>query len=239
VDIGNTNIKFGLFKDNVLSKVKILSTPQYRPTDLKTIFKSNKITSVYIGSVVKNIELRIAKDIYAISKIKAKIINIRDFESSFNLSQFNKKEIGLDILAFALFIKNKYKSGIGISFGTATFAVAVNNKTIKGVVIAPSIQLGIHQLNETTSLIKTKSFGQIKNQLSFGKNTNQSLASGASHMAKGFIESIQKYASDNYNIKNVYISGGKSYYLHFVNNMSNVATIDNAVLLGYNQLFRH
>ncbi|MDR3257825.1 MAG: type III pantothenate kinase [Mycoplasmataceae bacterium] len=238
VDIGNTNIKCGLFKNNNLIKTIILQTKQYSQTFIKTIISKSKVTSVYIGSVVKNIGERIAKDVYTSFKIKAKVISTKDFDSSFVLSPFNKKEIGLDILAFALFIKNKYKSGVGISFGTATFAVAVNNKKIEGVVIAPSILLGIHQLSETTSLINTKGFGLLKNQLSFGKNTNQSLASGASHMARGFISSIQEYATKHYKINKVYISGGKSHYLQFTDKMNNVKTIDEVILLGYNELIK-
>jgi pantothenate kinase type III len=238
IDIGNTNIKYGLFKNDILIKTVISSTKQSNKAIIKTIIAKNKIAIVYIGSVVKNIDRHIAKYIHTSFKINVKIIKAEDFSSDFILSSFNKKEIGLDILAFALYIKNKYKSGIGISFGTATFAVAVNRNRIEGVVIAPSILLGIHQLSGTTSLINTKHFSTTKSQLSFGRNTNQSLASGASHMAKGFIASIQEYAIKHYKISKVYISGGKSHYLQFAKKMNNVTTIDEVVLLGYNQLIK-
>jgi pantothenate kinase type III len=81
-----------------------------------------------------------------------------------------------------------------------------------------------------------------KSQLDFGHNTVTSISSGANHMAQGFVSSVSNYAKKHYKITNTIITGGKSAYIDFANN-SNIKTIDNAILIGYNylinKLFRH
>jgi type III pantothenate kinase len=158
LDVGNTNIKFGFFDNDKLIKTNIISTKSYSISQLRKNIKNISHTQIYIGSVVKHLNNQMLNDIKTITGISAKFINAKDFISEFDLSKFNINEIGVDILGLSLAIKYLYKKAIGISLGTATFAVAVDNSKLIGAVIAPSIELGINQLNETTALIKTKDF---------------------------------------------------------------------------------
>jgi type III pantothenate kinase len=202
IDIGNTNIKFGLFDNHIIKQLIIKPTKQY-----KLIPKFKNIDECVIGSVVPKITNLISNDIYKKYHIKPKIININDFINLFNLDKFNKKEMGLDILAFALAIKNKHKQGIGISFGTATFAIAVKDNNLYGAIIAPSFDNALLSLTKTTALIKKANVNDISFNL--GTNTITALSSGMAHSVNGFINSVVVYCKKNYGIDNVYVSGGK------------------------------
>ncbi|MDR0675127.1 MAG: type III pantothenate kinase [Mycoplasmataceae bacterium] len=236
VDVGNTNIKFGLFSNDKLTNVICIHTHTYSYTKLKKILNIEKCKKIYVGSVVKELTTRLVQDLHLITQTYITVIKPIDFKSVFNLTKFPIKEIGVDILGLALIVKHLYNKGVGISFGTATFAIIVNKQNLIGAAIAPSINLGIRQLQITTSLIK-KVNTKIGN-LNFGKNTLTALRSGGSHMAQGFIMSIFNYAHKHYHINQTLITGGKMIHLKFVKNLPNTDILDNAVLLGYYQLVK-
>jgi pantothenate kinase type III len=197
---------------------------------------ANKCEQIYLGSVVKTLTKRIESDIHALTKTNVRVIKSIDFKKEFNLKKFNVNEIGTDILALALAVKKNYKSGVGISFGTATFAVCVDDSHLLGAIIAPSIELGIQQLTKTTSLITKKSIDLTSGNLAFATNTKGSLQSGSSHMAKGFVVSIMDYVNKQYHIRKTLITGGKTSYLQFLDKLPDVKILNDATLIGYYQL---
>jgi type III pantothenate kinase len=204
IDIGNTNIKFGLFDKHQIKKMKIIPTKKYQ-----VLPDFQNVETCCIGSVVLKLNTKIYDDIYHKYHIVSKIVTIQDFKKQFNLSRFKKQnEMGLDILAFALLIKSKYQSGIGISFGTATFAVAINDNIIHGVAIAPAFTDSLNQLSKKTALIKNANLGKIC--FSLGNDTKSALSSGIAHVVNGFIQSITSYCQKQYGVDCVYITGGKS-----------------------------
>lgn len=223
IDVGNTNIKFALFDNHKLKQIKIVATNKYMKLP---VFKN--ITTCIIGSVVPNINKTIANDIYRRYHFHPTIASIKNFDGEFDLSSFNKQEIGLDILAFALAIKKTYQKGVGICFGTATFAVAVSKKTIYGVAITPSFDIALQTIFKKTALIKKTKVELINFKL--GKNTSESLKSGVAHNVNGFINSVASYCQETYRLSNVYIDGGKTKWVKFSNKIQH---FDNAVLIGY------
>ncbi|MDR2369448.1 MAG: type III pantothenate kinase [Mycoplasmataceae bacterium] len=237
VDAGNTSIKLGVFLNDKLTRVVNINTNTYSFTTLKKVLPIKNYQSVHVGSVVKELNTRLLHDLQRITKINVTLIKANDFQTSFGLSQFNTNEIGVDILGLALITKLCYQTGVAISFGTATFAVAVKRNTLIGVAIAPSIELGTRQLQTTTSLIK-KVNTKIGN-LSFGRNTTTALQSGGSHMARGFIISVLDYVRQHYRINHVLIAGGKTAYLKkIIKKIPHAKVLSHAVLLGYYQLIK-
>jgi type III pantothenate kinase len=240
VDVGNTNIKFGFFQNDKLIHVYIMPTEKYSYRNLQQLLKNKLCQAIYVGSVVHELTTRLLHDLKSITTINAKLIKPSDFKLIFDLSKFNANEIGTDILALALITKHLQKKAIAICFGTATFAVLVNNNQLIGVSIAPSIELGIKQLSTTTSLIK-KVNTEI-GDLDLGTNTPTSLQSGGSHMARGFIISILDYVNKHYHINKALITGGKTTYLKFIKHIPYTTVLNHAILLGYyhlTKLFRH
>jgi type III pantothenate kinase len=237
VDIGNTNVKFGLFNNNKLLNVYTIPTHTYKMGSIKATIpaKMKPIEDIYVGSVVPSANVLVIDDIYKTYKIRPQLINGADFKAHFDLAKFDINEIGIDILGYAMFIKSNYKSGVGICFGTATFAVAVDNNKIYGVAIAPSIELGIQHLSRRAELIHNYQVNKI--QKIFGFNTSTAIASGAAHMAEGFVQSVAAYAKQKYHINDVYVSGGKSIYLQTLES-KNIHFIHNAILLGYFELLK-
>jgi type III pantothenate kinase len=236
IDVGNTNIKFGFFHKDKLVNVFTIGTKKYSYSGLVKILKNNKYDSVYLGSVVKELTNELIQDLKSITKNKVILIKPIDFKACFKLDKFPINEIGADILALALITKHLYRNGIGVSFGTATFAVVIKNNQIVGVAIAPSIELGTKHLETTTSLIKNAN-AKIGN-LKLGNNTTTSLQSGGSHMARGFIMSLLDYTNKHYHINKVLITGGKTSSLKFITKISQAKILDHAILLGYYQLVK-
>ena len=225
IDIGNTNIKFGLFDKQQIKELKIIPTKTYKATP-----SFSKFSKCVIGSVVPSLNKKISNDIYKKFNIKSKIITLQDFKNDFDFNHFkNPSEIGLDILAFATAIKYETNKAVGISFGTATFAIAINRKDIYGVAITPSFYDSLKQLKINTSLIKNTNLGNISFNL--GNDTKSSLSSGITHAINGFINSIMQYCQQQYGIDRVYIDGGKS---ELVKLNQQIKRLDSAVLKGYN-----
>lgn len=223
IDIGNTNIKFALFNNGIIKQLKIISTKYY-----KQIPNFKNVNQCVIGSVVPSLNKLIKTNVDKKYRIDSKIINANDFDKLFNLSSFNKKEIGLDILAFALLIKNYFHKGIGICFGTATFGVVIDNKTIHGVVITPSFMDSLESMYKKTALIKKNEINKIS--LGLGRNTISALSCGIAHNVNGFINSLISYCDKHYHINQVCVSGGNTNWLKLNKKIQHV---EHAVLHGY------
>lgn len=156
VDIGNTNINFGIFKGNeILCSFRLFSsankTKDEYAADLDTIFKVKgvdkpKITEAIIGSVVPYLSGRIKKAIKLVLGVDAKEV-LSDL--NLGLTAKNKmplpSELGADILEFAVAVKEIYKQpAIMIDMGTATTIFALNGDLeLEGGLITagPSISL--------------------------------------------------------------------------------------------------
>lgn len=170
-------------------------------------------------------------------KVKPVILQNEWFLKHLNIGKISINEIGADILALALYIKTNFKSGVGICFGTATFAVSVSNKKVHGVMITPSVYSMLDSLNKSTELTTAKAISKsMYNYFEFGDDTPKALASGANHLTKGFIDSIIAYANSKYKIRNICVCGGKARLLSFLNSKEYTKKITikiDAILDGY------
>lgn len=233
IDVGNTNTKIGIFENNRLIKVHVCLS---KPKEIKECFSNELKHSGYVfekaivGSVAPSLNEILRKIIEKHYSCNVKILTIDDFNNYFDLSKFNKKEIGLDIIGLGLYLQKEYKKAIGICFGTATFSIAINNKKIIGVSIMPSIEMGYSNLFSSVELISKVPF--IPKTFSFGTNTESALASGMAHMVVGTINQIYTYAKNKYKLNKCIITGGKlSPYKKLVGR--DIEFINNCVLIGY------
>lgn len=241
IDIGNTSLKAGVFSSDKKSLAFYCINQKNKINSLFKLIKSKyDITSCYVCSVRPSINKSIIHAAKSVFNINAKIIKNYEFKNEFNLSQFNIKEIGTDILAYALFLKKKYKKCIGFCYGTAIFVIGVDNKKIYGCIILPVPTAGISELAKKAELISTK-YKVVNNGnfFEFGANTLESLTSGSNHYHKGIILSIITYFGEKYNFKNVCFTGGnapKLKELKGINKKINFFNVDNAVILGISYL---
>lgn len=242
VDIGNTCIKVGVFnqplkpvkEDWVYSKKVSLDF-------FKEFIGRTHIDECYIGSVAPSKNKEVVKYIKNLTGSNPVFLNNLMFAKVFDLSNFdNVNEVGIDILGFAYYLQHQYKKVIGICYGTALFAVGVNNKKIYGVILAPLIEIGIRKLIQKAELIdKNKDYKCDIKTFDFGLNTQDAFNSGMNHIYYGFTTNVMNYFYDKYQISTLCITGGNKDKINMNKKQAknfHIDWVDNAVLKGYSLL---
>ena len=241
IDNGNTSLKVGVCSSNnkLVCVETIKNTNKFNPL-FKTIKAKYDITSCYICSVKPSLNKKIKDTIFSIFRIKAKFIKNSEFVNELNLSKFNLNEIGTDILAYALFLKKAYKKCIGFCYGTAIFAIGVDNSKLHGCIIFPIPFAGINELIKKAELISpSKKIIKHNNFFEFGANTKEALSAGANHYYIGIISSVVNYFNGKYGFKKVCFTGGNTPKLNTLkqtNEKISFVSVDNAIIRGISYL---
>lgn len=211
IDIGNTNIKCGLFKGTHLKDHYTI----LHISDLKNYFKKQEITNVAVSSVVPGKTDQIINAITAES-IPAPYIITKNSDFHLKIKYKTPETLGIDRLcscegAFALLNKklsnNTYL--ITIDFGTATTINIVKPPSIFiGGVIAPGVRTMFDSLKNKTSQLPSLSLENYKSIL--GDDTRSSMASGVIQSSIGLVDKVIGYIKklDDCNKIIVYITGG-------------------------------
>jgi type III pantothenate kinase len=208
LDIGNTNIKAGFFKDNNL----IESYNFKEISALETILNKFQNINIAISSVVPEKTEEIIKKI---SGSKPFVVT-KDVRFNLQLKYKTPETLGLDRIcstegAFNLLGKNLVEGTylLTIDFGTATTINIVKypNYFIGGL-IAPGVNTMFKSLsNQTSQLPELK----IEEYISvIGDDTNSSIASGVINSTIGLIEKTTKYISNLNDCERIvlYATGG-------------------------------
>ncbi|MFA6431307.1 MAG: type III pantothenate kinase [Candidatus Margulisiibacteriota bacterium] len=188
IDIGNSNIVFGLFNNKKLLKVWRCETakPKYPKT-------TAKIDKIIIASVVPAINNKLSAAIKTKYKVLPHFITINDFKG-IKTALKNKNEIGADRIVDVFAALEIYGApAIIIDFGTATtFDVIDTNGTYLGGVIAPGITLSRDSLHEKTAKLPRIDIKAPKNVI--GNSTLEAMRSGIVYgyvaMVEGLLQRI-------------------------------------------------
>ncbi len=207
INIGNTNIRFGLFDDDNCDISWVINTKPYKTTDelfvqvlmLYQTYKIevDKIDKVIIGSVVPQLTKVVAS---AIKKIHNKIPVIVDRNTPSGVIP-KSKQMGTDIYANLVAAHNLYQKQkkIILDFGTALTAscLAENGETL-GVIIAPGIVTSLNSLIHGTAQLPEIELVKPKSVL--GLDTITCMQSGMVYgflgMVEGFIDRINDEVND-------------------------------------------
>jgi type III pantothenate kinase len=177
VDVGNTNIVFGVF-----SGKKILASWRVE-TKSKTLYfqhvdnkARNEIKSAIVSSVVPNIDQHLSRQIEETFGIKPVFVSAKNIPIKIKMR--DRAEIGADRLVNAYAAKKLYGGAmIIVDFGTATTFCAVNARgEYLGGAIAPGIGLSKDALHYKTAKLPLIDFGVAKDVI--GKNTKAAMLSG-------------------------------------------------------------
>lgn len=176
VNIGNSNLNFALFKIENSECIKswIISNNLLRTLDeyfilFQSIYKQYNIKisfiqDIVIGSVVPCITNIIKKVLYQIHNIRPIIIDRYTPSSIIHKSH----ELGTDLYANAVashYLYNK-RTNLVIDFGTALSITCVDKfGLLKGVVIAPGINISLNALINNTAQLSQIELKQPKNVL--------------------------------------------------------------------------
>lgn len=207
INIGNTNIRFGLFDDDNCDISWIINTKPYRTSDelqmqFMMMYQAHKIEAadidrIIIGSVVPQLTYDITR---AIQKMHNRQPILVDRKTASPV-QPKSEQMGTDIYANLVAAHYIYpgKKKIIFDFGTALTASCLNEhgETI-GVIIAPGIITSLNSLIHDTAQLPEIELTKPKSVL--GLDTVTCMQSGMVYgylgMVEGFIERINAEVQD-------------------------------------------
>lgn len=208
INIGNTNIRFGLFDNDNCDLSWVINTKPYKTTDelfvqflmLYQTYKIDieKIDKVIIGSVVPQLTKVVSS---AIKKIHQRNPIVVDRGTPSGVVP-KSRQMGTDIYANLVAAHNLYpgQKKIVLDFGTALTASCIdeNGETL-GVIIAPGIVTSLNSLIKGTAQLPEIELVKPKSVL--GLDTISCMQSGMVYgflgMVEGFIDRINDEVDDN------------------------------------------
>ena len=247
IDIGNTNIVLGLYKDSKLIKTFRIETDSNKTYDeygitFLELFKYNDInykdvTGIIYSSVVPKIDS-------SIDKLSKKYFNIDaicvgpGIKSIVNIKIDNPKELGADLLVGAVGASTKYGTNILIiDMGTAiTFSYVNAKNEYVGGAILPGIHISYQGLFSKASKLEEVAFDECDNVL--GKDTKTCIQSGMIFGFTSMIEGMIERYIEKFGPMKVVITGGESVIISkYINKKYQVITDDNLLLDGLLALY--
>lgn len=222
VDIGNTNIVFGLFEnDNFLTSFRLETNysktiDEYGIRFIEMIrfnnYKIEEVKGIIISSVVPQLDSIFEKMFIKYLKTKPMFVGVGT-KTGINIKLDNPKQLGADILVGVVAAYSKYPTPlIVIDMGTATtFAYLNSKKEMLGGIILPGIKTSFSSLIQKTSRLEEVKV-DIPNNI-IGRDTVSSIQSGMIYgtvsMIDGLIRRIKKAEGEAV----VVITGGESRYV--------------------------
>lgn len=189
IDIGNTNIAFGIFRGNKLSKRFNIPTRDYHLRKLKRNLGGLKIGSAIICSVVPKATLILKRDIAKGLGRRPDIIGKDIIVPVKNLYR-SPRQTGQDRLVNAYAGVTLYGAPlIVVDFGTAvTFDVVSKDKEYLGGMILPGLDISLQALAEHAALLPR---AKLKRPPEFiGRDTKSSMLSGIVYGFSGLTDDL-------------------------------------------------
>lgn len=157
VDVGNTNITFGLFeKDDFQKEFRLTSDRDLEQTEyenlLHTIFKGYRIDSCVIGSVVNELNEKIKNAVKNVLHLEPLVISSA-INCGVKIIADESDEVGADRIANAsAAVKASTGAVIVVDFGTATtFDIVNSKKEFCAGIIIPGLKTQLKSLYDKTS----------------------------------------------------------------------------------------
>lgn len=205
IDVGNSNIVLGIFKENEIKLQKRISTYPQRTSDefllimqgFLTLSKirTKEIDSSIISTVVPPLVTPLREMVRNLFKLDPIFVE-PGMKTGLDIKYDDPKEVGADRVVNAVAGYTKFGGPlIIIDFGTATtFCVISEKGEYLGGAIAPGLGISIEALfTKTAKLPKVE---LIKPKRIIGKNTIESIQSGIYYgtlsMIDGMIERLSK-----------------------------------------------
>jgi len=216
LDIGNTNIKSGLFVNDKLNNFKTHQTID----SVLDYIKQINFSSVAICSVNPVSEKKVLDDISSkeISIFQAKV----NQKLNLKINYQTPDTLGMDRVCSAvgvleLALKNNLISDkqflITVDLGTATTINVVSpDKQFVGGLIAPGIKTMLNSLNEKTAQLPLLELDSYQDLI--GNSTNASMVSGVINATIGMInEVVNNLKKDSRKLPLIFVTGGNSKFV--------------------------
>ena len=199
-DVGNSNIKIGFFKDDILIQSARFATEVGKTSDeyglmLMNVFNyvgldKNEVEGAIMSSVVPSINYTMEHMVRTFFELE--LISVGPgIKTGMNILYDNPKEVGADRIVTSIAAYEKLKRAcVIIDFGTATSINAVNESgSFLGGAIFPGIKVSMEALVENAS--KLPRIELSKPERTIGRNTVSNMQSG---IVNGFVGAVDHLA---------------------------------------------
>lgn len=199
IDIGNTNIKYGIYKGKELVASFRVSSRISRTADeygsvLVNLLddrgiKKADVDGIIISSVIPPLNYTICHMCEYFFGITPLMVG-PGIKTGLNVKTDNPKEVGADIIVNSVSAFGKYGGPtVVIDFGTATtFDIIDENCSLLGVVIAPGIKTSLEGLVNNTAQLPMIELDAPESVI--GKNTKSSMQAGIIFGFAGLVDNI-------------------------------------------------
>lgn len=199
IDVGNTNIKYGVFDgEKLVASFRVSSrinrtADEYGSVLVGLLSDSNiqktDIDGVIISSVIPSLNYTICHMCEYFFGLTPLMIG-PGVKTGLNIKADNPREVGADIIVNSVSAFNKYGGPIiVIDFGTATtFDVITDKCELLGVIIAPGIKTSLEGLVSKTAQLPMIELDAPKTVI--GKNTKHCMQAGIIFGFAGLVDNI-------------------------------------------------
>lgn len=199
IDVGNTNIKYGVFdNEKLIASFRVSSRLSRTADEYGSVLvnlltdsgvNKNQIDGIIISSVIPSLNYTICHMCEYFFSVKPIMVG-PGVKTGLNIKADNPKEVGADIIVNSVSAFTKYGGPvITIDFGTATTFNVVSEKCeLIGVVIAPGIKTSLEGLVSKTAQLPTIELSAPKTVI--GKNTKHCMQSGLIFGFAGLVDNI-------------------------------------------------
>ncbi len=205
IDVGNSNIKFGVYDEGELHRIIKLSTDSHKTADefaveLYTLFQVYSvdpfsIDGCIICSVVPRITNRLKAAVKSVTGIDALVVG-PGIKTGVNICIDDPATLGADLVVACAAAQSMCSTPcIVISMGTATAMFVVDSsRRMLGGTIAPGVSISLDALTANGALLPAIALTAPKKVI--GKNTDDSIRSGVvtgtACMIDGMIDKFEK-----------------------------------------------
>lgn len=199
IDIGNTNITIGAFKEDELMFVARLSTDRSKTADQYAVDFYNiiKLYSVlpedFEGAAVSCVVPEVSQSICnAVARIikKSPLVLSPGVKTGVNILIDDPAQVGADLVAAAIAAANLYPLPcLIVDLGTATKISLVDKSgAFRGCTIAPGIRISLEALSSTASQLPAISLNTPRRAI--GTNTIDAMQSGIVYGTASMIDGM-------------------------------------------------
>ncbi len=196
LDIGNTNIKTGLYKDGKLQNSWRLTTERGRTSDeygiqMESFFrhlglKKDEVDGIIFSSVVPSLNYTIEHMCGLYFDGVTPLQVSPELNLGISISYDDPKLLGADRICNAVAAYARFGASIVVDFGTATTFTVINDKAeLIGGVICPGIIVSTDALIEKAAMLNKVEF--LKPEKVIGSNTVDGIQSG---LIRGFVGQV-------------------------------------------------
>ena len=212
IDLGNTNIKYGVFdKEKLVASFRVSSRISRTADEYGSVLvgllsdsniKKSDIDGIIFSSVIPALNYTICHMCEYFFGISPIIVG-PGIKTGLNIKAENPREVGADIIVNSVSAFSKYGGPVVvIDFGTATtFDVVTEKCELLGVVIAPGIKTSLEGLATKTAQLPMVELDAPKTVI--GKNTKHCMQAGVIFGFAGLVENIIKKIKKELNLSEI------------------------------------